>query len=148
MFIPLIMILMIFGMTPFSAHSQEAPPKAMTEEEIMASPEYKDLMQAQEAIGNFTGDENSQEFKTLMDDWQKKQDAFSKIIPASEENPAPASEQDTALAPEKTEQPAEETNSAPTEDKQESMPAENEPTEEQKTAPEQDVEPKPETPPA
>jgi hypothetical protein len=34
MFVPILMMLVIFGMTPFFTHSQETPPSAMTEEEM------------------------------------------------------------------------------------------------------------------
>lgn len=118
------MILMISGITPIFIHSQEIPPKTMTEEEIMESPEYKELMQAQESLENFTGDANSQEFKALMENWQQRQDAFSKIIPEDstpQENTALTSEQETAetRTPEKQ---AESTDSAPAEGEQAAVP--------------------------
>lgn len=143
MFVPIIMIIMIFGMTPFVTHSQETPPKTMTEEEIANLPEYKDLMQSQMAIGNFTGNENSEEFKVLTNDMQQKYDAFNKIVAeknrALQENTAPTSERDTITAAEASEKPIQETNV---------VPAGNESTPTQTETPEQPAAEVPATPPA
>jgi len=148
MFIPILMILIAFGTTPFLIHGQETPPRAMTEEQIMESSEYKDLMQAQEAVGNFTGDENSKEFKTLMDNFQQKQDAFNKIIPrnfSSQENSEPAPEQQAGTAETQiSERPTEGSDLGPVKKTEETAAAESE----QAAAPEPEPTPESESMPA
>lgn len=94
MFIPIIALIILFGMGSLFIHTQEKPPVEMTEEEYAArkneieqSQEFKDLALANMAIGNFRGNNESEEFKTLVNDLNEKQDAFNRKFTSSEQEP-------------------------------------------------------------
>ena len=141
MLIPIMMITMIFGITPFFTLSQEAP-LAMTEDQIMQSKEYQDFMEAQKAFSEFTGDTSSAEYKTLEEDFRQKQEAFYSLIPADQ----PAEEdiqQDNSSGPKENEE------KTTTEEKRETPSTQSPESAQEETSPEdQDVSSKKDTPSA
>ena len=104
MFIPLI-ISMVFGIASLTNYAQENQQAELSEEAIMQSPEFQELMQAQMALDEFSGDQNSQEYKNLESALTQKQETFSaKYSALNEKAPQETTPTENPIVAETTEQ--------------------------------------------